>query len=305
MIEIAPAFVERDAPVEADDFGSGFIHRGQQRGAIGAKINDGRAGFLQTLYQAGHMRQNVAAVIFHAEAADPAVENLDDIGAGAHLGGGIFCGDLDQLAHQRIPVSRGVVHHLLGVEVMARAAAFDHVAGEGKRRSAETDDGKFSGKMFRDETHSFGDIAKFSGAVSAELGNVFGGANGLLDDGAFSRGKMKGQAHDFEGKQQVGKDDGGVDAENFSGGDGDFGGERGLLADFEQGILLADGAVLGHVASSLPHEPDGSAIDGLGFAGANEEGIRRGHEPITVAFLGGQRTFGFARAASYTKEKVA
>src|SRR5713226_6386117 len=50
-------------------------------------------------------------------------------------------------------------------------------------------------------------------------------------------------------------------------------------------MLLANGAVLGHVASSLAHEPDWSAVDGLGFAGANEDGIGRGHEPTTLAFL--------------------
>ena len=47
MFQVAPAYVQRNAPVEADDFGSGFIHRGQERGAVGAEINDGRAGFLQ------------------------------------------------------------------------------------------------------------------------------------------------------------------------------------------------------------------------------------------------------------------
>ena len=50
-------------------------------------------------------------------------------------------------------------------------------------------------------------------------------------------------------------------------------------------MLLANGAVLGHVASGLAHEPDRSALDGLGSAGANEDGIRCGHEPINVAFL--------------------
>jgi len=49
-------------------------------------------------------------------------------------------------------------------------------------------------------------------------------------------------------------------------------------------MLLANGSILGHVASGLSHEPDGSAVDGLGSAGANEDGIGRGHERITVAF---------------------
>ncbi len=89
---------------------------------------------------------------------------------------------------------------------------------------------------------------------------------------------MKGQAHDFERKQEVGEDDGGVNLKDFGGRDGDFGGERGLLADFEQGMLLANGAVLGHVASGLTHEPDRSSLGGLGLAGANEDGIGRGHD---------------------------
>jgi len=46
------------------------------------------------------------------------------------------------------------------------------------------------------------------------LGDIFLTADGLLDDWAFSRGEMKRQAHDFERKQEVSKDDGGVDAEN-------------------------------------------------------------------------------------------
>ncbi len=277
MVEIAPTFIERDAPIEADDVGSGFIHRGQQRGAVGAKINYRCAGFLQALDHGCNMRQNVAAIIFNAEAADPAIENLNDVGAGTDLSGRVFGGDVDQLAHQLIPVSGRVVHHFLGVEIVARAAAFDHVAGEGEGSSAETDDGNFSCKMFRNQGDRFGDITKFGSAVGAELGYIFFGADGLLDDRTFSGGKMEGQAHDFERKQKVGEDDGGVDSEKFGGGDGDFGGEFGLLADFEQGMLLANGAVLRHVASGLAHEPDGSTVDRLRFAGANEDGIGSRH----------------------------
>ena len=47
----------------------------------------------------------------------------------------------------------------------------------------------------------------------------------------------------------------------------------GFLQISSKRVLLADGAVLGHVASGLAHEPDGSAVDGLRFAGADEAGI--------------------------------
>ena len=49
MLKIAPTFVERDAPIEADNISFGFIHRGEQRGAVSAKVNDGSAGFPQGL----------------------------------------------------------------------------------------------------------------------------------------------------------------------------------------------------------------------------------------------------------------
>ena len=198
VIEASPAFVERDAPVEADDVRSGLFHRGQERGAVGAEINDGRAGFLQLLHHGGDVGQDVAAIVFHAEASDPAVENLDYVGAGAHLLGGILGGHRDQLAHQCVPVGGRVVHHFLGVDVVARASAFDHVAGEGEGRAAESDDRDAVGEMLRDQRDRFGDVAEIGGAVGAQVGDVFFAAHGLLDDGTFSGGEVKGQAHDFE-----------------------------------------------------------------------------------------------------------
>ena len=45
---------------------------------------------------------------------------------------------------------------------------------------------------------------------------------------------MERQSHDLERQQEVGEDDGRVNAEKLGGGDGDFGGEFGLFADFEQ-----------------------------------------------------------------------
>jgi hypothetical protein len=117
--------------------------------------------------------------------------------------------------------------------------------------------------MFRDQGDRFGDITKLSGLVAAELGYIFLGADRLLDDRTFSGGEMEGQAHHFEGEEKISEDDGGVDSEKFGSGDSNFGREFGLFADLEQRMLLANGAVLRHVASGLAHEPDRSSIDGL------------------------------------------
>jgi hypothetical protein len=71
-------------------------------------------------------------------------------------------------------------------------------------------------------------------------------------------------------EQEVGEDDGRVDAEALGGGDGDFGGDVRGAADVEEGVVAADGHVLGHVTAGLAEEPDGSAVDRLAEAGADE-----------------------------------
>ncbi len=91
-----------------------------------------------------------------------------------------------------------------------------------------------------------------------------------MHDGAFACLELEGQAHGLEGQQKIGKDDGGVHAELFRGGDGDFGGDVGLLADFDQRVVLADVAILLHVAASLAQEPDRRAVNRLAQAGADE-----------------------------------
>ena len=105
-------------------------------------------------------------------------------------------------------------------------------------------------------------------------GRGFGRAvrRGWWTDGAFAVDELEVEAHGGEGEQEVGEDDGGVDAEALGGGDGDFGGDGGGAADVEEGVVLADGHVLGHVAAGLAEEPDGRAVDGLAEAGSDEAG---------------------------------
>src|ERR1700686_3002793 len=105
------------------------------------------------------------------------------------------------------------------MEIVAGGAALAHFAGGREGRSAETDDGELAGEMFPDQGDRFGDITKFRGSVGAELGYIFLGADGLLDDRTFPGGKMEGQAHHFEGEEKISEDDCGVDSEKFGSGD--------------------------------------------------------------------------------------
>ena len=237
--------------------------------------------FLQALDELRGRHQRVAAIVLHAQAADPAVEDLQHVGAGAHLLGGVFRQHVHQLADQLVPNFGRVVHQLLHFQVVTRPAALDHVAGQRERRAAEADDRQLGAEMLHHQGDRVGDIAKFGGAIGAQHLHVFGGAHRLLDHRPFAGGEMEGQAHDFERQQQVGEDDGGVNLEELGGGDGHFGREFGLLADFDQRMMLADVAVFLHVAASLAHEPNRSGLDRKPLAGADKQGVGCGHKQLS------------------------
>jgi hypothetical protein len=99
------------------------------------------------------------------------------------------------------------------VDVVFGAAAFNHVAGEGEGRSAETDDAETIFEVGGDFLDGAGDVGEVVGTVGAESADVFGGADGVVDDGTLASLELEGQAHWFEGEEQVGKDDGGIDVE--------------------------------------------------------------------------------------------
>src|SRR5579875_1830678 len=91
--------------------------------------------------------------------------------------------------------SRGV-HYALGFDVVARGAAFDHVAGEGEGRADEADDAElvacgiglgafwwaWGAEMLCDFGDGFGDVAEFARAVGAEVLDLLEGADGGVDD---------------------------------------------------------------------------------------------------------------------------
>jgi hypothetical protein len=125
-------------------------------------------------------------------------------------------------------------------------------------------------EVFGDFFDGVGYVAEVVGAVGAEGLDLLEGTDGGVDDGAFTVDELEVEAHGGEGEQEVGEDDGGVDAEALGGGDGDFGGDVGCPADVEQGVVAADGHIFGHVAAGLAEEPDRGAVGGMTEAGADE-----------------------------------
>ena len=131
--------------------------------------------------------------------------------------------------------------------------------------------------MFGYQAHGFGNESEIEGTISAKAGYFGFLAQRFVDDWALSGGEMDGQAHDFQRKEQVGEDDGRVDAQLLGRSDSDFGGQFRLLADFDQRILFANGPILRHVTPGLAHEPHGCPVNWLRLASSHEAGFWGGH----------------------------
>ena len=114
--------------------------------------------------------------------------------------------------------------------------------------------------------------------IRAEGGNILRRAHRLFDLRSFAGREVKRQAHDFEWQEQVRKNNRCVDLQDLCGFDRHLGSDLRFLADLNQGVVLADCPVLGHVAPRLAHEPDRRALGGLRFRGSYKEGIGGRHD---------------------------
>ena len=103
VVEGAPGLIEGRAPVEAEDIAAGLAHGGEERCGVDAEVDDGDAEGLDAADEFGCGREGVVAIVGDGERADPGIENLDDVGAGGYLLGGVVGEDGDELVHEDSP----------------------------------------------------------------------------------------------------------------------------------------------------------------------------------------------------------
>src|SRR5579884_887751 len=149
------------------------------------------------------------------------------------------------------------------MDVVARASAFDHVAGQRERSAAESYDRKPLAKVAGDNLNRFGYVFEFLGTIGLKLRDGSCIAQRTRDLRPIAFDKLEIQAHDFERQEKVGKNDGRIDSQTLSGSDGNVSRKLGGLTDLNDGMLFADLAVLRHVTPGLAHEPDGRLRTGL------------------------------------------
>ncbi len=103
VVETAPCRVERNAPVEAEDVGSGLAHRGEQAGGVDSEVNYGHTHCLHFADEGLRGGQDEVAVVLDAQRARPAVKDLDGVGSGLDLLGGEITQDKGELVEQHAP----------------------------------------------------------------------------------------------------------------------------------------------------------------------------------------------------------
>src|SRR4051812_26783460 len=216
------------------------------------------------------VRLDVLAVVGGAEPTHPAVEQLDDVGAGRDLGAKVGGDHRRQPAHQLVPGIGLAVHERLRDREVARWPAFDQVAGEGERRAREADDAGPPVELAPDEPDRLEAEPDLGRVEGTERRDVRRRADRALDDRAHVRLDPQPDAHRLERQHDVREQDGAVDPELVDRHQGDLGAQLRRLGDLEDPEALAQGAVRRERPTGLTHEPDRSRVDRLEAAGANE-----------------------------------
>ena len=127
-----------------------------------------------------------------AERADPAVEDLHRVNPRVDLREQVASDDFGQLVHESIPHFRLPIHERLGDTIIARRAAFDHIAGKCERRSGEANNGLFPLQFAAHEPDGFHHIgSRLLGVENAQGFHVSHAAHRIVDDGADLRLNLK------------------------------------------------------------------------------------------------------------------
>ena len=142
--------------------------------------------------------------------------------------------------HQGVPRLWLCVHELLGARVLARRAALDHVGGQREGRPGETDQRQVRRQRGARGTHRLHHKGqRFGGIHLPQPFDVSRGLQGIVQHRPVAGAEFELHAHRFENQQDVGENDGRVDAQALDGVHRYLGGQVRRFAQFEERHLRA------------------------------------------------------------------
>ena len=269
----APCPVQVHAPVHPDHVAARLPHELQEAAGAGAEVDDRDAGS-HPRHQPAHVRQHVFPVVLGGKATHPTVEHLERLDAGFDLGVDVGHGGGHEPVHERAPSAVVVVEEPLGVDVVARGAAFDQVRRQREGGAAEPDQGRPppQGRARGADRIIHVGEGLFRRRVAQPV-DVPGRPQGPLDHRP-GVAVFEPHAHGLQQEQDVGEQDGGVHLEALHRSDRHLRHQVRGLAQFQEADPGPQVAVMVHVAPRLPHEPD-RGVGGPAAAAGGKEGLER------------------------------
>ena len=267
--EPASGFIQRHPPVHADHRTARLAHQLQQGRRPRAKVDQRDILSLEPIEDEPDMGLHVLTVVLGAQAAHPTVKELDGLRPCPDLALQIFRHHTRELVQEPVPHGRLPVHEALGLDVMARGAPLDGIARERERRAGKSDQRHASVQRAAGQPDRLRHEPELLSADKPERVHIRTGPDRIVNDRTFALLERDAQAHWLEREQDVGEDDGRIEGEALDRLQRDLGRQFRRLAHLEDGMLGADGPVLLHVASGLPHEPHRHAV--RPFAAARSE----------------------------------
>ena len=149
-------------------------------------------------------------VVARRERADPRVEHLDDVGARARLRGDVARELLGQLVKQRVPDAGVVRHQRLRARKVAARLALDEIAGDRERTAAKADECLPGVELASHQPHRLEDL--LVGLGDPQPVDVRARGDRRLHDRADPLDELDPDPHGENGRHDVRKEDGGIDA---------------------------------------------------------------------------------------------
>ncbi len=239
-------------------------------------VVDERHPAAQAVHDLAQRRQRQAAPALGVEQTAPGVEQLQRLRAGLDLAAEVGeRGVGDAVEQQREPFRVAVAPRQEMLEV-TRAAAFHEIGRERPGSAAEADHRDLLRQLAPHQPERGEDVAqRLLDVRQAQSRDVLAPPHRTRERRAVAAHELQLGAHRFEWQQDVGEQDGGVDAQACDGLQRRLGGELGSLAESQEIDPLPQRAILREIAAGLAHDPHRPALGRLAPAGPQEEVVHR------------------------------
>ena len=217
------------------------------------------------------MRKRELAIVAAPERSGPRIEDLQRLDARLDLRLQVVRDRVGEQGAETVPRGRLRIHERFRPRVGCRGSALDRVGRQRERRAAESDQRNAPLQFRAKDPDGLEDVGERLPRLEARQPvHVLGGADRVVDRRPFTLHEIEVQPHRRERDEQIGEENRGVHVDEVHRLQRDGHGQFRVGTDLEEGIALAQRAIVRHVAARLAHEPDRRLVDRLPPAGAQK-----------------------------------